>query len=494
MSFYYKLKIQDRDSARVRAEKQRIADRLLALREALDEHIQNSPHSETCGEENHSRALEEGHSDDSSRMLRLATWNIREFDSNKFGSRLDESFYYIAEIISRFDLVAIQEVREDLTALEKVVRILGKNDWSFIATDVTEGSGGNRERMVFVYNRKKVWFRNVAGELVLPAAQTITYPHEERVAFNRAMRLSLPEGGSLEPPKTVEVRKRSGKAYLKEEVAIELPDGTSVELPPGCSVVLPKGYEVELTKDGTMKVPAGAKVQFRETGKNKEPMVRLPKGAIVGESLQFARTPAMVAFQCGWLKLYLCTVHIYYGSDRDGLRRRRDEIRSLTKFLSQRAARENDTDGDSFFLVLGDFNIVDKSHDTMKALNTNGFKVPEALHTLPGSNVDKTKSYDQIAFWTDPRGKGFSSNTVTSLEVHRAGIFDFFETVFREGPHDSGGRDEKLYISRDDYEDRWKYRDWRTFQMSDHLPMWIELRVDFGDEYLEQIRDHDQAT
>jgi len=28
------------------------------------------------------------------------------------------------------------------------------------------------------------------------------------------------------------------------------------------------------------------------------------------------------------------------------------------------------------------------------------------------------------------------------------------------------------------------YRDWRTHQMSDHLPMWIELKTDFGDEYL----------
>ena len=25
---------------------------------------------------------------------------------------------------------------------------------------------------------------------------------------------------------------------------------------------------------------------------------------------------------------------------------------------------------------------------------------------------------------------------------------------------------------------------WRTYQMSDHLPMWIELKTDFGEEYL----------
>ncbi len=37
------------------------------------------------------------------------------------------------------------------------------------------------------------------------------------------------------------------------------------------------------------------------------------------------------------------------------------------------------------------------------------------------------------------------------------------------------------------YKKSWKYTDWRTFQISDHLPMWIELRMDFGDDYLEEI-------
>ena len=40
--------------------------------------------------------------------LLLATWNLRDFDSNKFGHgpRLPESIHYIAEILSAFDLVA----------------------------------------------------------------------------------------------------------------------------------------------------------------------------------------------------------------------------------------------------------------------------------------------------------------------------------------------------------------------------------------------------
>ena len=31
------------------------------------------------------------------------------------------------------------------------------------------------------------------------------------------------------------------------------------------------------------------------------------------------------------------------------------------------------------------------------------------------------------------------------------------------------------------------YNQWRTYQMSDHLPLWAEFRIDFSDEYLTEI-------
>lgn len=38
------------------------------------------------------------------------------------------------------------------------------------------------------------------------------------------------------------------------------------------------------------------------------------------------------------------------------------------------------------------------------------------------------------------------------------------------------------------------YKDWRTYQMSDHLPMWIELRVDFSREYINRIAEGKEAV
>ena len=99
----------------------------------------------------------------------IGTWNLRDFDNNKYrhGPRRRESLFYIAEIISAFDVCALQEINEDLDPLRDVLRLLGP-DWDFIATDVTVGASGNRERMAFVYDKSKVRFRNIAGEIVLP--------------------------------------------------------------------------------------------------------------------------------------------------------------------------------------------------------------------------------------------------------------------------------------------------------------------------------------
>ena len=125
---------------------ERTLSRLLALRQQLDEQVPQRSQEET---------------------LLLATWNIREFDSAAYGERSPEPLHYIAEIIARFDLVAVQEVRRDLSALNRLMRILGPN-WSHLVTDVSEGAAGNRERMAFVFDTRKVTFGGLASELVLP--------------------------------------------------------------------------------------------------------------------------------------------------------------------------------------------------------------------------------------------------------------------------------------------------------------------------------------
>lgn len=106
----------------------------------------------------------------SEEALLIATWNIRDLGKTNrrgFGSRTKDSHYYIAEIISAFDVLAIQEVNE-LQEWDIIMKILGPS-WDYIATDVTHSKlGGNGERLTYVYDTRKVWFKNIAGEIVLP--------------------------------------------------------------------------------------------------------------------------------------------------------------------------------------------------------------------------------------------------------------------------------------------------------------------------------------
>ena len=328
-------------------ERYRIADKLLALRAQLDRRIPAKTATES---------------------LLLATWNIRAFGDN----RRNESMHYIAEIVSRFDLIAVQEVANNLGGLEKLVALLGHN-WDYIVTDSTEGPAGGGERMAFIYDRCKVFFRKMAGELVLPESK------------------------------------------------------------------------------------------------------------LIDKKLQFARTPFTVSFQAGWFRFILATVHIFYGTSSKDDPRRLAEIGSVAEFFKKRAKKEDEN-----YILLGDFNIFNQGDATMKALEKQSFYIPNAIKTHP-TDLGKKKYYDQIAFnlKIDPNMTLFSET-----EQH-AGAFNWAETIYP--PQDvsiyQGFFDEKYVNGKTEKQiDNYYLNTWRTYQMSDHLPLWIELQIDFSNQYLKRLK------
>lgn len=225
MPFYTRLRSRESDSTVTLETEQRTTKKLLALRRALADHIAAAP-------------LPDGTAapEDSSRLLRLATWNLREFDSASYGYRSQEAQSYIAEIIAHFDLVALQEICKDLGALEEIRQLLG-SDWAFIAADVTEGDAGNEERMVFLFNCSKVSFGNVAGELTLPHGQQVTDPFGDRFRIEGGARLELPSGQTIASETNLKTSTLvSGDTKLKQDVGIALPHGTKVVLPHGASM------------------------------------------------------------------------------------------------------------------------------------------------------------------------------------------------------------------------------------------------------------------
>lgn len=358
MPMYWQLKRWKPD------DRQRAIDRIFALRRHIAENVPRRTASDT---------------------LLLATWNVRDFDSNKFGHgpRIAESLHYIAEVIAAFDLVAMQEVNEDMRPFEKVMDLLGPS-WRYIATDVTEGPSGNGERMVFLFDSNKVQFKHLAGEIVLP------------------------------------------------------------------------------------------------------------KSALVDGEHQFARSPFLVRFQSGWFKFNLCTVHLYYGDDSGaGYQRRVAEIDAIAKFLKKRADQDRQN-----YILLGDMNVVSPDDETMKALRRHKFILPADL-TLDNdelrwaSNMGGGKHYDQIAFLVRKDELELASSKKS------AGVLNYYKAVYTEddaetyyalgktnGKWPAAAAERKTYFARE----------WRTWQMSDHLPLFVELRIDFTEKYLDRIRAGDQPV
>ncbi len=111
----------------------------------------------------------------SDRNLLIGTWNIRHFgeihpewgENPGSPKRNYRALAYIAEIVRRLDVVAIQELKRDLSGIRILLDWLGP-DWSLIMTDITAGAAGNAERLGFIFDRRRAQPSGLAGELVLP--------------------------------------------------------------------------------------------------------------------------------------------------------------------------------------------------------------------------------------------------------------------------------------------------------------------------------------
>lgn len=91
--------------------------------------------------------------------LLLATWNIANLGQH---DRFPRDHRLLAEIISWFDLVAIQEVADDLSGLRAIHDAL-PSGWRILVSD----KAGNNERTAYLYDGAKVTLAEKVGEIAL---------------------------------------------------------------------------------------------------------------------------------------------------------------------------------------------------------------------------------------------------------------------------------------------------------------------------------------
>lgn len=95
--------------------------------------------------------------------LLLATWNIANLGAQQ---RRPQDHKLLAEIVSWFDLVAVQEVRDDLSGLRAILDELPAG-WRMLVSDAS----GNDERLAFLYDGAKVEQLEKVGEIAIPPSE-----------------------------------------------------------------------------------------------------------------------------------------------------------------------------------------------------------------------------------------------------------------------------------------------------------------------------------
>ena len=175
------------------------------------------------------------------------------------------------------------------------------------------------------------------------------------------------------------------------------------------------------------------------------------------------RSPYMASFRAGNFDFVVLTVHIRWGeSEKDRI----VALKGLADWVDKRRKDKDVVDKD--FIVVGDMNIPGRDSDAFKAITKNGkgLQLPEGLANLSeneaASNLSRTATYDQILHYPT-KAKRFTDN---------GGVLDFYQgdikPLFPKNPEVCKGSN-------------------HTYQLSDHLPLWVEIDTWIEDEQLDSV-------
>ena len=166
------------------------------------------------------------------------------------------------------------------------------------------------------------------------------------------------------------------------------------------------------------------------------------------------RSPYVATFKAGNFDFIAFTTHVRWG-ESDAARLK--EIQGLANWVGAKAAEKTAEDRD--IIVMGDFNIPSRTDPMFAAMTSTGLQIPKALAKDEfGSNLARDKRYDQILHM--PRYPETFTNA--------GGVVDFYASDHKP-----------LFpaLTKEEF----------TFQMSDHLPLWIQMNTDIDGFVLEQL-------
>ncbi|MCP3976270.1 MAG: endonuclease/exonuclease/phosphatase [bacterium] len=393
--------------------------------------------------------------------LVVASFNIRKLGKLQTGSsgsdgRDDRTMRFLADVCQHFDVIAVQEVMNDMTGIRRLRELLG-DEYGLIVSDVVgrfPGERGNEERLAYLYNRRVVR----RGDMVAEVSTSRT-----RVLKTLA-------------------------EYHGEFFEVMESDPTAKKW-----------------REFTDKVAAAI-------AEDKRPPRRLPSfQAEVDRFVQFIRAPFAASFvvraQAGAEQFEFLAVnaHLHFGREVD----RQNEAAALIEWILGKV-RSDDAEN---VLLLGDLNFnfdnprldlgrIQKRFEQLGGFDTDGGRQvfvsfpfivghprPKQNHTpneLFRTNIRLTQTYDQIGLFSrDSRLRRYIETTPDA--AHRTehawgalatgpdyGVFNFTDLFCQalEGvPYSEMGRTERAELVK-----RYEHN------VSDHMPIWFRAPLPMAEQ------------
>ncbi|MCP4186469.1 MAG: endonuclease/exonuclease/phosphatase [Gammaproteobacteria bacterium] len=362
----------------------------------------------------------------------IGSFNIRKLGATE--KRTEQSWNFLKNTLSHFDLIAIQEVMDDLSGLEKLLGLLG-NDYGMIVSDITgtkPGQQGNTERLAYLFNWTRVQRTALASDVTFDRSEIVNGLYNNRSDFSKAW------------------TKQTRKLNAWEEKVTE--------------------------KKAQGKKPPS------------KPPIELPR------FISFIRQPHCVSFRIpgsGQAKPYeflVINAHLLYGSNK---REREWEFKALLEWLAVRA-KYVDKLYHPNIVLLGDCNLDfdtvpsmrNDIDELLKGLNKSVLRSRKAatanfplLSAHPEHGIIKTAlrqkaTYDQIGiFSNDPRLPKPEDNATagTTAGGYDYGVFNIANLV-ANALHDINidqvtSSQQKAIFKK------------AEFDISDHMPIWMRLKL-----------------
>lgn len=362
----------------------------------------------------------------------IGSFNIRKLGA--IANRTPQSWEFLENTLQRFDLIAVQEIMDDLSGLEHLLDLLG-DDYGMVVSDVTgakPGSPGNKERLGYLFNWKRVTRTALASDITFDRSEIANNLYNSRTAFSKAW-----------TEHTNKLKEWEKKAAKKKAQGKKSPAKPPVELPKFVSFIRQPHC-----------------VSFRI------------KGAENAKPFEFL----------------VVNAHLLYGKNKH---EREWEFRALLEWLTIRA-KYIDKLYHPNILLLGDCNLDFDSVPMMrddidaflKGLNKSVLKSKKAaeanfpllsehpVHGIIKTALRQKQTYDQIGFFSNdlrlptPEDNKTAGTTAGGYDYGVFNIPNLIANALHGKDIDQVSANQRKAIYKN-----------AEFDISDHMPVWTRLKL-----------------